>query len=473
MKRKINVWVNMDWFTMILYLTLIIIGWVTIYSAVYNEEHQSIFDFSQRYGKQIIWIAAALLLAFFVVIIESHFYSFFAFPLYAIFIFLLVLVLFAGHEVHGSRAWLQFGSVRFQPAEFAKIGTALFLSKYLSNLDLTSASFKEYLKIILLIIFPTLLISGQDAGTALVFLAFLIPVYREGMSSAAILIIVYGAIIFIFSFMFDRIYLAVGAVLLSLFILLFLHRKLKYVLLSLGLIVLFTGIFFLIDYFGNIEISRFLMLLGGFLPAALVLLILSYWHKIRYTFFLMIFVLGSFGVIYSIDYVFDNLLASHQQDRILNLLGLEDNPQGTGYNVNQSKIAIGSGGLYGKGFLQGTQTKFDFVPEQSTDFIFTTIGEEWGFIGAFVFMSLYVILLLRIIYIAERQKSNFSRIFGYCVFALLFFHFVINIGMTIGLAPVIGIPLPFISYGGSSLWAFTIMLFILLKLDVNRLKELK
>ncbi|MFP4526066.1 MAG: rod shape-determining protein RodA, partial [Bacteroidales bacterium] len=173
MKRKINVWVNMDWFTMILYLTLIIIGWVTIYSAVYNEEHQSIFDFSQRYGKQIIWIAAALLLAFFVVIIESHFYSFFAFPLYAIFIFLLVLVLFAGHEVHGSRAWLQFGSVRFQPAEFAKIGTALFLSKYLSNLDLTSASFKEYLKIILLIIFPTLLISGQDAGTALVFLAFL------------------------------------------------------------------------------------------------------------------------------------------------------------------------------------------------------------------------------------------------------------------------------------------------------------
>lgn len=454
-------------------MMLVVIGWVTIYSAVYNEEHQSIFDFSQRYGKQIVWILASLVLAIFVMIIDSRFYSFFAFPLYSIFIFLLIVVLVFGYEVHGNRAWLEIGNVRFQPAEFAKIGTALFLSKYLSTWDISSAALRKYLRIFLIIFIPAFLIFVQDAGTALVFLAFMIPLYREGMSSAAILIVAYVGLLFILSFIVAPIYLAVGTVLLAHFVLLYLHRKLKYMLVSLGLIILFIGLLFAVDYFMTMEISFFFILLSSFLAAGLVLLIFSYWYKIKYTFLLLIFVLGSFAMIYSVDYVFENLLASHQQSRVLNLLGLEDNPQGIGYNVNQSKIAIGSGGISGKGFLQGTQTKFDFVPEQSTDFIFTTIGEEWGFIGSFVFILLFVTLLLRINYIAERQKSSFSRIFGYCVFSLLFFHFVVNIGMTIGLVPVIGIPLPFISYGGSSLWAFTIMLFILLKLDVNRLKELK
>ncbi len=473
MRRKINVWANIDWFTVILYVIFALLGWVNIYSAVYNEEHQNIFDLSQRYGKQLIWISAAFLVAVFVMIIDSKFYSFFAYGLYAIVILLLIGVLLFGQEIHGSRAWFQFGNVRFQPAEFAKITTALVLARFISSYNFKLNNVRNYLKVALIILVPMGLIFIQDAGTALVFIAFLIPLYREGLSAAVLLLGVYILILFALSFMFERFYIVIGTILLTHLIILYLHRRLKFVFISLGTVLGMFGLFFLINYLFSLNISLFFLLIGSLLVAGSLLLFLSYWYKIRYTAILLVFLLGSIGFTYSVDYVFNNFLQPHQQTRIGQMLGIEESPQGAGYNVNQSKIAIGSGGFSGKGFLEGTQTKFDFVPEQSTDFIFSTIGEEWGFIGAFVLIGLFVTLLLRIIYLAERQKSVFSRVYGYSVFSIFFIHFFINIGMTIGLVPVIGIPLPFISYGGSSLWAFTIMLFIFIRLDVSRLKVLR
>jgi rod shape determining protein RodA len=473
MRRKIDIWTNIDWFTVILYLILVLLGWINIYSAVYNEEHQSIFDFSQRYGKQLIWISAALFVAIIVMIIDSNFYSFFAYGIYFFVLLLLIAVLLFGKEIHGSRAWLEIGSVRFQPAEFAKIATALVLARYLSTFNVKLNKFRSYLRVVLIILAPFALIFIQDAGTALVFAAFLIPLYREGLSAAVLLLGLYVVLLFTLSFVFEKIYLVIGTILLAHLIALYLYRRLKYVLVALAFIIGFFGLLLLLNYLFKWDISLFYLLIGSLIPTAVILLIFAYWYKIRYVLVLFLFIFGSTGFTYSVDYVFNNFLEPHQQTRINHILGIEESPHGAGYNVNQSKIAIGSGGFWGKGFLQGTQTKFDFVPEQSTDFIFSTIGEEWGFVGSLVLIGIFVTFLLRIIYLAERQRSTFSRIYGYSVFSVFFIHFLINIGMTIGLVPVIGIPLPFISYGGSSLWSFTILLFIFLKLDVSRLRVLR
>ncbi len=473
MRRRIDIWSNLDWFTVTLYLMMIFIGLLNIYSAVYNEEHQSLFDFSQRYGKQLIWIIAAIVLSVIIVMIDSNFFSFFSYTLYGIVIFLLIAVLLFGTEIHGTRAWFAFGNIRFQPAEFAKITTALAVAKYLSSYNVKLNTYKTYFRIALIILIPFVLIFIQDAGTALVFIAFLIPLYREGLSSAVLLLGVYIIILFILSFIVDKIFLAMGTILLAYIILWFMHKRFKYVFYSLIIFLTATGLLWLIHEVSHLDFPFFYIFISGFLLSSIFYFILAYWYKISRVFILFIFVLGTIGFTYSVDYVFENFLKSHQQTRIKQIMGLESSLKGAGYNVNQSKIAIGSGGLTGKGYLKGTQTKFDFVPEQSTDFIFSTIGEEWGFIGSFIIIAMFVTFLLRLIYLAERQRSPFSRIYGYGVFSVFMIHFIINIGMTIGLVPVIGIPLPFISYGGSSLWAFTILLFVFLKLDVSRLKELR
>jgi len=474
MKRRINVWSNIDWLTVVLYLILVLLGWMNIYSAVYSEEHQSILDLSQRYGKQMIWISAAFVVAIFIMIIDSNFYSFFAYFLHFLILFLLIAVTLFGKEIHGSRAWFELGNVRFQPAEFAKITTALALARYLSSHNIKLNRLKTYLWLALIILVPAgIILLQNDTGSALVFIAFVFVLYRQGLSSGVLLFGVYVIALFVLALILEKIFILLGTIGLALIVLWILNKRFKYVLVS-GLILLVSGgLFYGIHYIFDLNIPMYFILLGALVFSSIFYLVLSYWYKIPRVLVLLLLVFGSIGLTYSVDHVFNNFLGTHQQKRINQLLGLESDPLGAGYNVNQSKIAIGSGRLTGKGFLNGTQTKFDFVPEQSTDFIFCTVGEEWGFIGSFVMIGIFLTLLLRLVFLAERQRSVFSRIYGYGVVSVLFFHFLVNIGMTIGLVPVIGIPLPFISYGGSSLWAFTILLFIFIRLDVNRLKVLR
>lgn len=433
MRNKQGIFERIDWTTVSLYLLLVLIGWLNIYAAIYNEEHQSIFDLSQRYGKQLLWIGMALVLGIVILLIDFRFYNSFGYVIYILTILTLLAVLIFGVEVNGSKSWFSIGGIAIQPSEFAKFATGLALAKYLSGMNVKIQNLKTKLIVGLIIFLPAVLIMFQpDTGSTLVYFSLLIVLYREGLSG-------------------------------------------KYYSLGISFGVLFILTLVLRDTSVNLPFE--VSIEGGWILISLLALagisIAYIFRKIKYMwqFIVVVFVLSS-GVILSVDYVFENVLQPHQTKRIDVLLGVESDPKGAGYNVNQSMIAIGSGGATGKGFLKGTQTKFDFVPEQSTDFIFCTIGEEWGFFGSAVLVLLFIALLLRLILLAERQRSRFSRIYGYTVVAILFFHFAINIGMTIGLAPVIGIPLPFISYGGSSLWSFTILLFIFIKLDSDRLNIL-
>jgi rod shape determining protein RodA len=409
-------------------------GWLNIYAAVYNEEHQNIFDTTQKYGKQLIWISGAAIIAFTILLIDAGFYTIFSYWFYIAFLALCILVPFLGKEVKGSRSWFRFGDFGLQPAEFMKFATNLALAKFLSNENLIVRSgyrlrlkdlFKNYrntMIAVLLLGLPLVVIKmlQDETGLAIVFVAFIIVLYREGLSVG---------------------YLIAGMLAAVLFVLALIVTQTMTLLIVLGIMAAFSFLFM---------------------------------RRNRQNFFLVVLVYGlACGVVLGTNYVY-NKLEPHQKVRIDVLLGRGDvNLKKEGYNVNQAKIAIGSGGLFGKGYLQGTQTKYDFVPEQDTDFIFCTVGEEWGFFGSSVVIMLQLFLILRIIFLAERQRSPFSRIYGYGVSAVLFFHLCINIGMTIGLMPVIGIPLPFFSYGGSSLWSFTILLFIFIKLDANRLLILR
>ena len=419
MSRSRESYGRIDWATVLLYLALVLIGWVNIYAAVYDEAHSSILDVGQRYGKQMIWIAAAGVLAFVILLIDAKVYNAFSWFIYGFVLLTLAAVLVVGTEISGSRSWFQIGSIAIQPAEFGKFATCLALARYLSSYSTDFGSLRARIIALVIIFTPALMVLLQnDTGSAVVYAALILVLYREGLSGNILLLGVLVLILFILTILFNQYFVSGGLVILMV-LLLFLSRKVR----------------------------------KKWLPA-IVLLVLS------------------IGFVFSVEYAFDNILEPHQRTRINVLLGKEVDLHGAGYNVNQSKIAIGSGGLIGKGFLKGTQTKYDFVPEQSTDFIFCTIGEEWGFLGSSLVIILYVLLLYRIIRLAERQRSDFSRIYGYGVASILFFHFTVNIGMTLGLVPVVGIPLPFISYGGSSLWAFTILLFIFIKLDANRLKLL-
>ena len=418
MRDRTSVYANIDWLTTMIYLALVLIGWVSIYAAVYQEDHSSIFDISQNYGKQMLWIVSALLLAGMVLLIDIKFFPAFSYIIYILVIALLVFVLFKGTIVAGSKSWFQIGSFRLQPAEFAKYATCLALARLLSSSSYNFQSFKGKVFAFGIIGIPAFMILLQnDTGSALVFFALLVALYREGLSGVVFFVGILLVLVTVLTLLFGEFYVIIACSVLAI-----------------------IAVFLIKRTAGNV----------AKLLAALFLTI---------------------AFIHTVDYSFENLLQPHQKARINVLLGKEMDLRGAGYNLHQSKIAIGSGGLTGKGFLQGTQTKFSFVPEQSTDFIFCTVGEEWGFVGSLVVIGLYITLLIRLILLAERQRSDFSRIFGYGVVSVLFFHFAVNIGMTIGLVPVIGIPLPFISYGGSSMWAFTLMLFTFIKQDAGR-KEL-
>jgi rod shape determining protein RodA len=471
MRRNNTLLNKLDWTTVGLYLLLVLIGWVSIYATVFNEDHRNMFDFSQRYGMQLLWIASSLLLAFIVMVIDHKFFSVFAYIIYAGIMLLLVLILFAGTEVNGSRSWLVIGPLRLQPAEMAKVAASLALAKLISRHNFKIHDFANLTRIGILIGIPALLIFMQhDTGSALVFSALLIMLYREGISGWVVSIIAFTAILFILAIIWEPVSVLLFLWIISLLTCAILNRSLLYAILagglSVGLYLLLTGVLFpRFELTGLSPDRTFLLICAATLAIGAIFALKK---KIRRFWPVLLFFAGSVVVTSSVDYVFDNMLKPHQRVRIEDMLGMQEDLQGAGYNVHQSKVAIGSGGVTGKGFLQGTQTRYNFVPEQSTDFIFCTIGEEWGFAGTFTVIVLYVLLLTRLIRIAERQRDLFARIYGYCVVSILAFHVVINIAMTIGLAPVIGIPLPFISYGGSSLWAFTLMLFILLKFDAVR-----
>lgn len=419
MKRGDNIAGTIDWVTILLYLILVFFGWLSIYASSSDEKVISIFDFSERYGKQIVWIGLALILAIIILIIDAKFFSSFSFIFYFLTLALLIGVLLFGKTVAGSKSWFQIGSLAIQPAEFAKFTVALALAKYLSVLNIDMRKLKTKIVAVAIIITPAFLVLMQnDTGSALVYLSFIIVLFREGLSGAIVIMGIIMTILFILTLLFSEV--AVIAVLTIILI----------------------------------------------LTVVLLKRVRNNWKLAISIFFL------STAFVYSVNYTFNNVLEQHQKMRINVLLGIEEDLKGAGYNVNQSMIAIGSGGVSGKGFRKGMLTRYQFVPEQSTDFIFCTVGEEWGYIGTSVVLLLFLTLFIRIIWLAERQRSTFSRIYGYGVASILFFHFAVNIGMTIGLAPVVGIPLPFFSYGGSSLWAFTILLFIFVKQDADRLNIL-
>lgn len=427
-----NPFANIDKLCVLFYFLLVLMGWLNIYAAVYNEDHKNIFDMSQKYGKQLIWISSATVLAIIILFIDADFYTVFAYLFYGIVLVLCIAVPFLGREVKGSRSWFRFGDFGIQPAEFMKFATNLALAKFLSNANLEvdnvrrgiSNFFKKYRNTIIALVIiglPLIIIKKlqDETGLAIVFAAFVFTLYREGLSVNFLLFGFIAAVLFVLALLVDNTYLFIIIGSLCALSLLFIQRSKR---------------------------NIFLVILIGLVACGMVKATSSVYEK----------------------------LEAHQKIRIDVLLGRGTiNLKKEGYNVNQAKIAIGSGGFLGKGYLQGTQTKYDFVPEQDTDFIFCTVGEEWGFVGTSIVILLQLTLILKIITMAERQRSEFSRIYGYGVASVLFFHLAINIGMTIGLAPVIGIPLPFFSYGGSSLWSFTILLFIFIKLDANRLSILR
>lgn len=408
---------NLDWVTILIYLMMIAMGWFNIYAVVYDEAAgRSIWDLSLNSGRQLIFIGASFIIIMVIVIMDLRFYEAFAYVGYGLIVILLVLVPVIGKEVGGNKAWLGIGPFGVQPSEFAKFITALAVAKYIATVGFKMDNVRNQAVLFFIIGLPMALILLQkDTGTALVFTSFILVFYREGMSPFLIILGVGAAVIFILTLLVpNQIYLYAGVALIALVIILL----------------------------GKKKVGRIALVSVGALMIS--------------------------GVIASVDYVITDVLKPHQQNRVKALINPDADPLGYGWNVTQSKIAIGSGGFWGKGFLEGTQTKFDFVPEQSTDFIFCTIGEEHGWVGTFLVVSLFVALLLRIVHLAERQKNRFTRAYAYGVLVIFFFHFTINIGMTIGLFPVIGIPLPFFSYGGSSLWGFTVLLFVLLKLDSHR-----
>lgn len=468
MDEKRNIFRRLDWVTITIYLFLVIFGWMNIYSSAYKGAEG--FDIAQRYSKQLLWIAVAVVIIISIFLVENHVYSTLAYIIYGASMLLLIAVLIFGVEVHDSRSWIAIGDFRLQPAEFAKFATALALAKFMNKENFKFRhNFSNFFNSVLIIVLPAVFILLQgDTGSAMVYIVFVIVMYREGLSFIWILIIFLEVLVFISTFFFGISIIFAFILLLSFFV---------YAIVSgeyLKTVLVFSALLGVYIMFWTIEILIFIEIDNHIIFAASVFIFLTvsvfFAYKKRKYISLIISAIAFLLMIstYSTNYVFHELLKDHHRSRINVLLGLEEDLKGVGYNVHQSKIAIGSGGFFGKGYLKGTQTKYNFVPEQDTDFIFCTVGEEWGFVGTLSVLAIFLFLILRIIYLAEKQRSTFSRVYGYSVSAILFFHFSVNIAMTIGLAPVIGIPLPFFSYGGSSLWAFTILLFIFLKLDTGR-----
>jgi len=381
----------------------------------------------------------------------------------------LISVLFLGKETNGQRGWFEIGSFKLQPSEFMKFAANLALAKFMSSYNFRIQNFKNLAIVGLIIFLPCgLILLQNDTGSALVYLSFVFLLYREGLTPYVLFFALITIVLFLAAMLVDK--LLIVKVLLGMAPVIFflLNSKIKYLGIGLSTFLGLFGIAYGVNAIIHYRFSLYYVFFAALIVSAIIIIIIANKKRIAYASVIMLFLVGALLFTFAVNYIFTEVLEKHQQDRINELLGITSDPLGTGYNVNQSKIAIGSGGFSGKGFLQGTQTKYNFVPEQSTDFIFCTVGEERGFIGTISVLSLFTILLLRIIFLAERQRSVFSRVYGYGTASLLFFHIVVNIGMTIGLAPVIGIPLPFFSYGGSSLWSFTILLFIFIRLDANR-----
>ena len=484
MSKNVSIKYAIDWTTVVYFVLLVFMGWISIYGASYDFDQTSILDWDQRAGKQFVWILTAFGIGGMLLLVDYKMYSFFAYFIYAFTIALLIITIFVAPDIKGSRSWLVIGPVSFQPAELAKMATALALARFMSQYNYRIKTWKDLIPLAMFILLPFgLIILQKETGSALVFVAFLLMLYREGMNGLILLLILLAILLFVMVIRFSIIPLGVEQG-------------------TLGFLI-GMGIIYIIQLGYSFFIARFRKEVSySFIGAAAVAIIsyfINIWQPLNFNYIGIAIVLintgylvfagllnrhkhiwilaavsvGSVLFCYSSDYLFEKVLEPHQQIRIKVLLNMEDDLSGAGYNVNQSKIAIGSGGFWGKGFLNGTQTKLKYVPEQDTDFIFCTVGEEHGFWGSTLVLIIYWLLLMRILRIAERQRESFNRIYAYSVASIFFFHLMINIGMVLGIMPVIGIPLPFFSYGGSSLWGFTIMLFILLRLDASRLERMK
>ncbi|MEC4049220.1 rod shape-determining protein RodA [Flavobacterium sp. SUN046] len=412
---------NIDWISIVIYMALVIMGWLNIYSSSLSSvaEETSIFDFTQIYGKQFLFILFTIPIIFIILFVEPKFYEKFSIIIFAISLLSLAGLFVAGKTIAGQRCWYGIGSFTIQPSEFAKAATSLALAKYLSDVQINLKDINRQIQVLVIVMLPVMLILPQpDPGSALIYSIFFVVLFREGMPGWYLLTGFIAIIIFVLTLAFGNPYIVIGI----------------------------TVVILAINYFRSRLVDR------NIIASAILLVLVS-------------------GFSFSVNYVFNNVFKQHHRDRFNILLGKEVDRQGVGYNTNQSEIAIGSGGWVGKGYLEGTQTKGGFVPEQHTDYIFTTVGEEWGFLGCLVVVGLFVALILRIIYLAERQKTKFSRVYGYCTAGIIFIHFFVNIAMVAGVFPTIGVPLPFFSYGGSGLWGFTILLFIFLKMDANKVNE--
>ena len=471
---------TIDWRLVIYYLLLILIGWVNIYASVHSSEPTSIFDWECRSGKQFVWILTSFVLAVIILFVLSpRIYEGLSVPIYAGVILLLIAVIFLGIEVKGSRSWFEFGPVRFQPAEISKISTSLMLATFMSQLGYRIGRMKDFIITALIILVPMMIIVLQsETGSALVYVGFIFMLYREGLSGWLIFLIGMAILTFILTLTaspFTAILVLIGIT--SFCIFLFSGRLKWWLMICMPLIILLAFVPTILGALTDPEVPSFwdkikpMYILWGVLAIAVPGgIIAGFREGNRFSNLAILSFLAGVVLVYSTDFIFNDVLQDHQRKRIEVLLGMKEDPSGVGYNVNQAKIAIGSGGFAGKGYLNGTQTAYGFVPEQSTDFIFCTIGEEWGFLGSASLILLYVLLIWRIIKDAEKSREAFTRIYGYCVACCIFMHLFINIGMTIGIMPVIGIPLPFVSYGGSSMWAFTILLFIFIALHRNENK---
>lgn len=471
---------SLDWWTVGIYIALLVFGWVSVCGASYTYGDTDIFSLSTRSGMQIVWIGTSLFLGLVLLLLDDRFYDTFSYVIYAILLLLLFLTIFNPHEIKGSRSWLVLGPLRLQPAEFAKFATALAVAKLMGSYGFNIHHWKDFVAACGVVLLPMLFIVAQkETGSALVYLSFFLMFYREGMPGSILFTGVAMVVYFVVGIKFEGVSLLQTPTSLGVFVVILLIQT-------------FTSV--MVNVYCRNKKLMWYMLGGSFGATLLALLFSLYvipfniiwvqllvtviivgyllveWLRTRLSnyFFILAFAIGSIAFFYSADYVLNNVLEPHQRVRINVLLGLDDDLSGAGYNVHQSEIAIGSGGLGGKGFLNGTQTKLKFVPEQDTDFIFCTVGEEEGFFGSAGVLILFLLLILRLIHLAERQPFAFGRIYGYCVLSIFLFHVFINVGMVLGLTPVIGIPLPFFSYGGSSLWGFTFLLFIFLRIDAGR-----
>lgn len=477
-EKKFRLIHNIDWTTVLVYVLLVVFGWLTITSATNDMDVVNLFDPGGRSGAQLVWMGVTFVIGFALFLMDIRFLKAVSWPFYLLMLIVLALTIFVAPDIKGSHSWLVIGAFRMQPAEFAKISTAMAMAAWMSRYEFNIKNAKDFFVSLLIFLIPMgLIILQSETGSALVFAALILVLFREGLSSVVLFLMAYIAVLVILSLRFANIYwgptdahqvvcytyiLFVSSVLI-----------LRYLPVGKSLIrslSIFWGLLFLLGTFIVLwsELNLAYLAIGGLIVLSFALIVFSFWKHFKAGFLIFSLIILSVGSYSSVDYFFYQVLQPHQQVRIRTALGLDDDPQGAGYNVNQSKIAIGSGGLTGKGFHKGTQTKLKYVPEQETDFIFSTIGEEQGFIGTTIVLLLFFFLVARLLALAERQTNVYALVYGYSVASFFIFHVVVNIGMVLGLTPVIGIPLPFFSYGGSSMLSFSLLIFMMLKLDAER-----